>query len=57
MNLSLEELEKRIADLRARLPRHSLPTAMLIELEELEEELERRRQVVAEAEQTRSSGG
>jgi hypothetical protein len=34
------ELEKRIADLKARLPRHSTPPAMLIELEELEEELE-----------------
>lgn len=36
------ELERRIADLRARLPRHSVPTALLLELEELEEELERR---------------
>lgn len=36
------ELERRIADLRARLPRHSVPAAMLLELEELEEELERR---------------
>ena len=37
----ITELEKRIADLKARLPRHSIPPAMLIELEELEEELER----------------
>ncbi|MCK4314616.1 MAG: histidine kinase [Anaerolineae bacterium] len=36
----ITELEKRIADLKARLPRHSIPPAMLIELEELEEELE-----------------
>ncbi len=35
------ELEQRIADLRARLPRHSVPAAMLLELEELEAELER----------------
>jgi hypothetical protein len=35
------ELEKRIADLKARLPRHSVPPTMLIELDELEEELER----------------
>ncbi len=35
------ELERRIADLRARLPRHSVPPAMLQELESLEEELER----------------
>ena len=33
------ELERRIADLKARLPRHSTPPAMLIELEELEETL------------------
>jgi len=37
------ELEKRIADLKARLPRHSVPPAMLIELDGLEEELERAR--------------
>ena len=53
---SLEELEKQIADLRARLPKHSVPTAMLIELEELEEELgRRRREAVAEDDQP--SGG
>lgn len=34
------ELERRIADLRARLPKHSVPPAMLQELESLEEELE-----------------
>ncbi len=37
----ITELKKRIADLKARLPRHSTSPAMLIELEELEEELER----------------
>jgi len=36
----IRELEARIADLEARLPAHSLPPAMLEELEELEEELE-----------------
>ena len=41
MKTSLEELEKRIAELRARLPRHSVPAVMLIELEDLEEELAR----------------
>lgn len=35
------ELEHRIADLKARLPRHSVTPAMLQELESLEEELER----------------
>lgn len=43
MELSIAELEQRLADLRARLPRHSAPAAMLLELEELEEELEARR--------------
>lgn len=37
------ELERRIADLEARLPKHSIPPAMLIQLEELEEELEQAR--------------
>ena len=36
----LAELERRIADLKARLPKHSSPPSMLIELEELEEALE-----------------
>ena len=33
-------MEKEITELEARLPAHSTPPAMLIELEELEEELE-----------------
>lgn len=37
------ELERRLADLQARLPRHSIPAAMMIEIEELEEELAARR--------------
>lgn len=44
MDISTEELEQRIVELRARLPRHSVPPAMLLELEELEEELEALRQ-------------
>jgi hypothetical protein len=36
----IEELERRIADLKARLPRHSVPASMLMELDDLEEELE-----------------
>ena len=43
----MAELERRIADLKARLPRHSVPPAMLQELESLEEELE---QLVQESE-------
>jgi hypothetical protein len=33
------DLERRIVELKARLPKHSIPPAMLIELEDLEEEL------------------
>lgn len=32
-------LERRLAEAQARLPRHSVPPTMLIEIEELEEEL------------------
>jgi hypothetical protein len=35
----IAQLERRIVELESRLPRHSVPPAMLIELEELEEEL------------------
>jgi hypothetical protein len=49
---STEELKQRIAELRARLPRHSLPPAMLLELEELEERLER-----SSGEESSPSGG
>ena len=41
MTTRIVELEKQIADLQARLPKHSVPAAMMIELEELEEELSR----------------
>jgi len=37
----IRELEQEIADLKARWPKHSVPPAMLMRLEELEEELER----------------
>ena len=41
--LKITELEKRIADLKARLPKHSVPPSMLVELDDLEEELEQAR--------------
>jgi len=40
-NDKIEELEEKIADLKGRLPKHSVRPAMLQELEELEEELEK----------------
>jgi len=39
----IEELEVQIAELRARLPKHSVQPAMLEELEDLEIELEQAR--------------
>jgi hypothetical protein len=45
---TIVELEQHIADLKARLPKHSVPPAMIIELEELEEELERARAETAQ---------
>ena len=33
-------LEERIAELNARMPKHSVPAAMIIELEDLEDELD-----------------
>jgi HAMP domain-containing protein len=33
-------LEKRITELNARMPKHSVPAAMIIELEDLEDELD-----------------
>jgi hypothetical protein len=47
---AIEDLERRIADLKARLPKHSIPPAMLIELEDLEEELEQAQSDAAEEE-------
>jgi hypothetical protein len=35
----IDQLERQIVELKARLPRHSVPPAMLIELEDLEEEI------------------
>jgi hypothetical protein len=34
------ELERRLADLKARMPAHSIPPSMMIELDELEEQLD-----------------
>jgi uncharacterized small protein (DUF1192 family) len=37
----IAQLEAEIAELRARLPKHSVPPAMILELEDLEDELAR----------------
>jgi len=38
---SVRELESKIAELRRRIPPHSIPPAMLQELDELEEQLDK----------------
>jgi hypothetical protein len=38
---SIKELEERIAELKQRIPPHSVPPAMLEELDDLEERLEK----------------
>ena len=37
----IAQLKEEIAQLKARFPKHTVPPAMMIDLEELEEELER----------------
>jgi len=46
----IEELEKRIAELKRRWPAHSVPPTMLQQLDELEEELERELRKASEEE-------
>jgi hypothetical protein len=36
----IDQLNEQIEELKARLPKHSVPAAMIIELEEMEDELE-----------------
>jgi len=38
---TIRELEEKIAELKRRIPPHSIPPAMLQELEELEEQLDK----------------
>ena len=40
MARSIKEIEEAIEELKSRLPAHSAPPSMMIQLEELEEELE-----------------
>jgi hypothetical protein len=41
----IREIEEKIADLKARWPAHSVPPSMWQQLEELEDELEKAREV------------
>ena len=44
----IRELERQIADLKGRMPAHSVKPAMLQQLEELEEELEKLKEIEKE---------
>lgn len=43
-NERIAELERQIEELKSRLPAHSIPPAMMAQLDELEEALERARE-------------
>lgn len=45
-NPHIKELEKRIEDQKLQMPKHSIPLAMIIELEDLEDELEDAQKVI-----------
>jgi BMFP domain-containing protein YqiC len=49
---TIEGLEAQLAELKARLPAHSIPPVMIAELDELDEALERARAKLAELEKT-----
>jgi len=40
----IREIEKKLAELKERIPVHSAPPSMLLQLEELEDELEKAKQ-------------
>jgi predicted RNase H-like nuclease (RuvC/YqgF family) len=42
---TIKELEEEIAELKRRIPPHSVPPAMIRELEELEEQLDKAREM------------
>jgi len=46
---NVREIEEKIAELERRMPPHSMPPAMLEELDKLEEQLERARQAEKES--------
>jgi len=56
LEVKLKELEKRLSDLKARWPRHSVPASMAMEFEELEEEIERIRKELSSSRE-REHGG
>ena len=51
------ELEKRLADLQARLPAHSIPPSMIAELDDLEEALASAQRQWQEAQSGTGTGG
>ncbi len=52
----VRQLEQQIEDLRRRWPAHSVPAAMVEQLDELEEELENERRRIARQDDASESG-
>ncbi len=52
----VRQLEQQIEDLRRRWPAHSVPAAMVEQLDELEEELENERRRIAQQDDASESG-
>jgi len=50
----IAELEEQLANLRARLPKHSAPPAMWVEIEDVETELARLRQAPDELQESQT---
>ncbi len=50
----IRQLEQQIADIQARLPKHSVPSHMILELEDLEDELESLRRQTQENSSTKT---
>ena len=46
--LSLEELQERLRDVEGRIPAHSVKPAIMAELEEIEDEIARRKKAAAQ---------
>jgi transcriptional regulator NrdR family protein len=43
IELKIAQVEQQLADVRARVPKHTIPAALIAEIDELDEELERLR--------------
>lgn len=49
-NKHIQELEEKIAELKKRWPAHSVPVGMMVEMDELEDELTKARELLEQEE-------